>query len=410
MNFFFRNLLLENWQRKVIAIVTALVIWLLVNHSITLTRTIPNVGIRVINVPREKTIEGLQPNGLLGKRWTLTLTGKKSILQNLSSNDIEIVVDANGKGERWTEMINKKNLSSPNPDIDIIYGISEVGPSELSVQLIQLVTEQIPIILNSPIGEAPEGYRFIDISSEPLFQAVTGPENKIQELKNKGLSLTFNLDKINRDDLDALAGSQQPFSHKEIEFFVPINWKRISNPIRTGQAEEINDPQATFLHLNFLKEEWISLDSPLPIQIFYPLKSSRSVNPASYPLEPNALVQKQHGIPYLNLSLCIRHVSPLFLDIVHSQLSIVIIASPKDNHQLEWKVQLNDPLSLEDAFVKASLSQNIDKTHDSSLTQKEEFLRGRFQKYLRSMELILPDGQPLKLVAELGQRSIILRN
>ena len=77
-----KTIFVDNWQRKLIALLAALVIWLLVNYTITETRTIPNVPIRVLNVPKDKTIEGLQNGGLLSRKITLVLTGKKSVIEN----------------------------------------------------------------------------------------------------------------------------------------------------------------------------------------------------------------------------------------------------------------------------------------------------------------------------------------
>ena len=84
-----RRMFLHNWQRKLVAVLTAIVIWLFVNHSINETKTIFNVPIRIINLPPDKTIPGLLPNGMLSRRITLTLTGAKDVIEEMEPGDLE---------------------------------------------------------------------------------------------------------------------------------------------------------------------------------------------------------------------------------------------------------------------------------------------------------------------------------
>lgn len=88
-NFFFHN-----WKRKALALVSAAIVWLFVNQSITEVKTISNVPIRIINLPSDKTIQGLLPNGILSKRITLTLTGTKDVIEELEPGDVEVLLDA----------------------------------------------------------------------------------------------------------------------------------------------------------------------------------------------------------------------------------------------------------------------------------------------------------------------------
>ena len=71
------RLFFHNWQQKLVALIAALIIWLFVNHSIIDSKTIANIPVRVVNMPSDKTILGLMPNGVLSKRISLTLSGKK---------------------------------------------------------------------------------------------------------------------------------------------------------------------------------------------------------------------------------------------------------------------------------------------------------------------------------------------
>ncbi len=167
------NFFLENWQRKLIALISATVIWLLVNHSITSTRVIPNVPIRIVNLPSDKTVQGLLPNGLLSKRVTLTVSGSKDVVDQLEPGDLEIIIDASNKGDEWIVQVSKKNLVGLNPDIDLLRNITQVTHNEFIIKLSRLITDKIPVMILPPIGEPPQGYQFLDIWPQRLTHTVS---------------------------------------------------------------------------------------------------------------------------------------------------------------------------------------------------------------------------------------------
>ena len=65
------KLFIEHWPRKLVAIILAVITWLVVNHTLTSTRNISNVPVRIIHLPAGRTVEGMQPNGRLAKKVTL---------------------------------------------------------------------------------------------------------------------------------------------------------------------------------------------------------------------------------------------------------------------------------------------------------------------------------------------------
>ena len=106
------RLFIDNWVRKLISLILAMIIWMVVSHSMTTTKVVPNIAVRVINLQAHKTIEGMQANGILNKRVYLNITGNKAALDELSSKDLEVVIDAKDKSEEWIASITQKNLSS----------------------------------------------------------------------------------------------------------------------------------------------------------------------------------------------------------------------------------------------------------------------------------------------------------
>ena len=73
----------------------------------------------------------------------------------------------------------------------------------------KLVTDQIPIIISQPVGEAPRGYQFLDVWPYRLTLSVSGPEEVIKRIKVKEQRITFNLNDISKGQLDALSTHEQ---------------------------------------------------------------------------------------------------------------------------------------------------------------------------------------------------------
>ena len=151
------KIFVDHWPRKLVAILLAVIIWLVVNHTLTATRNISNVPVRIIHLPSGKTVEGMQANGRLAKKLTLTVVGNKALIDELAPSDLEIVIDAADKPDEWIVIVSKKNLISLNPEIDISGGISRVYHPNFVVRMTKLVTDQIPIVITQPIGETPRG-------------------------------------------------------------------------------------------------------------------------------------------------------------------------------------------------------------------------------------------------------------
>jgi hypothetical protein len=120
------KIFVEHWPRKLVSILLAVIIWLVVNHTLTATRNISNVPVRVVHLPPGKTVEGMQASGRLAKKLTLTVVGNKTLIDELTPSDLEIVIDAADKSDEWIITVSKKNLVSLNPEIDFSSGISRV--------------------------------------------------------------------------------------------------------------------------------------------------------------------------------------------------------------------------------------------------------------------------------------------
>lgn len=400
-NFFFHQ-----WQRKLVALLTALVIWIFVNHSITSSKTIPSVPIRVINLPTDKTIQGLLPNGFLGKRTALTVSGTKDVIDQLEPGDVEVILDVSNLPSDGIVQIAKKNLVSLNPNINLPKHITSIDHPEFVIKMSPILTKKIPIILHHPVGEAPKGYEFLDIWPIQLTQTVSGPQEQVLDLKNQRLELTFNLNDITKEQLDALL-ENNPYDD-EVNFPIPEQWKKINIPFSTRGPEPLNDPEAKNLQITFLRQQMLPIKNEMPLHVFYPLKYKDTINPETYGLASSAYIQIKNQLPILTIPLFTSNVSKLFLEIVKDNMEIDIVAAPQTEREyLEWSIDFIDDSHLEDMYVAFLMSHA--KTADlpqTTIRDKEKYFRNRFRLYLQRFNLHLSPQYKFDLESRLENGKI----
>jgi len=403
---FFHSLFFHNWQRKGLSVLLAIVIWLIVNHSLTTTKTISNVSVRVINVPQGKTVEGLQSSGILNERLTLVLVGNETILKNVTFNDIEVIIDASNKPEEWTTLISKKNLLSLNPEVDIAKGINRIVHQTLTLRTTKLVTETIPVVITQPIGEPPRGYQYLDVWPYSLNVTVSGPAETIKKLKSKKLKLTFNLNEINKQQLDFLETESQEKKGDVISYFVPDAWKQILIPSISSLPIDITDLHAKALRIDFVRYNLLSLDYPLPVTLFFPQESSAMLNPTNCTLAETGMLKKVSGLYLITEPLFVKGVSESFLQIVKNRIALVVtVAFEHGRPFLKWSVQFINPHELEDHYVSLILSNSSD-LQELQPKLREEYLRNRFRSYMHHFRLYTSEEAKLKLDIHLEDQTV----
>jgi hypothetical protein len=401
------RLFIDHWQRKLISLILAIIIWIMIEHSMTITKQIDGIPVRVTHLPQEKTIEGMQCNGILNKRISLTITGNKTAVEELAGKDLEVVIDATDKPDQWIAAISKKNLVSLKPEFDVSKMISKIYPFEMIIKQSKLVTEKIPITITHPIGKAPKGYQFLDIWPYQLCVTVNGSEEAIKRLKNRGPILTFNLSDISATELDTLTSKKSSNTGDAISFFVPNSWKKINLPFLSDTPIEIDDPQAKNLRIDFSRQEFLPIEIPLPVTVFFPPKHSYTINPETCALALNDFVAKKNGIQMITMPLYAQGVSRLFLETVKDMIQIVIVAAPKqEREKLLWNVQFMYPNELEDRYVAKVLSEYTEEISDVHPHLREDYLRNRFRSYMTRFRLYSTKQSKLLLNIELQGDSI----
>lgn len=395
------RLFLNNWQQKLVAVLSAIVVWFFISSTIIETKVIPSVPIRVVNIPPDSTILGLMPNGLLGKRITLTLSGTKDIIERLEPGDLEVVIDASIIDHNdWVLSLTKKNLVSLDPSIDLAQHIFSVKHSEYVIRLRRMVTEQIPITMLPPRGEPPSGYELLDVWPQHLIQTFSGAEEEIQVIRANGLELQFDLARIGKGELDLLANSEKGKKAEEITFFIPNSWKKIHIPCKPNLHEEINDPDANDLQIDFLRKQVLPISKPIPIRVFYPVEYSSKINPTTHPLRGNAQIKQLQGLFLFTPEVYVHDITQEFLDTIREHIEIVITAAPREEREfLDWSIEVINPHELEDVYVEKVFASHprAKDSNPSVVRRRSAMYRKRFREYMQKLQLYITPEQPLVL-------------
>lgn len=407
----FQRIFIDNWQRKAISAILAIIIWFLVNQSLTSSKTIGNIPVRIINIQPGKTISDLQANGILNKRVTLTLIGSKSVLDEMTPSDLEIVIDAQDKQGEWIATITKRNLISLNPELDIAKGISRVSNASVIIRLVKLVTDKIPVTVAHPAGESPKDYQYLDIWPYQFDLTVSGPEELIKRLKTKGVKLTLNLNDISKDDLDLIRTKKDSLRGDEVSFFVPDFWKKVMIPSLSDTPFEIDDPKAKELRIDFVRVALLPLTKPFPISLYFPIDSIHSLNAKTVSNASNELIKKMTGTDIFALPLYAKGVSQLFVRVVESMLQMMIVVEPAaEKPFLDWSVQFINPTLLENRYVSLMMTDaSNEEIRELQTSDKEEYLRNRFRNYMNRFQLYKVDDRKLELNITLEQSQVVIR-
>lgn len=404
-----KKLFIENWPRKVISFILAVIIWFVVGQSLTATKTLTGVAVRVINLPPDMTVEGMQSSGLMSKRTTVVLGGNKSQLEEITSNNVEITIDATGHDREWVEAITRKNLTPLSSDVTVS-GINRVSAKSVIVKPTKVYKEKIPVIITQPIGEAPRGYQFLDSWPYQLYLTVSGPEDEVKKLKTRGIKLTFNLSEISRTQLDDLKASQEGTRQDVVSYYVPNHWKTVFLPQISETPLEIDDPDAKYLRIDFVRSELIPLKTPVQIGLFFPLSINTQFNPNRVDIGPSPLIDTKNGLKVIAKPLYAKGVSELFLEVVRGYLEIQVIMGRKPhNDEYEWSSQFVNQRILEDRYVAILMADTSD--HEISNLQpqvREEYLRNRFRNYMNRFRLYSQDDKPFKIAITLQGNQVII--
>ncbi|MBM3195292.1 MAG: hypothetical protein FJZ62_00895 [Chlamydiae bacterium] len=393
MKQFLHDLFLENIPRKLVAILTAIIIFFFVNQSLTVTKVVNNVSIRLINVPSQKTVEGLLPNGYLIKKIALTLNGKKSALEELSSTDLEVVIDLTAKKESFTATITEKNLISLNPQIKIARDIRKVSTRQVFIQLLNLVAEKVPVYLLKPSGEAPKGYQFVDIHPHMVFVDVTGPDDLIKKLKGQGLVKVLSLSDISSEDLDGIASKTS--KNDVITYNVPLDQCYVYIPSLAPDKKFYFDPSSEKVKIDFLRTQSLFVETKIPVTFFIPSKHTKEIDVTQISIQESPSVTTFMDVKVLSPKIYAKNVSQPFLETVQSMMQLIVVPPLLLGQRPSWSIEFIGSKELEEKYVTRMIQESSARHNDQPEAIRRELYKARFRNYMNQMILTLEDGTPL---------------
>jgi hypothetical protein len=289
------NLFLANWQRKVISLVIAVIVWFVVSRSLITTKALPDVPIRIVNIPEGKTVQGLQKNGHLTKRLSLILIGNEEALNEISSSDFEVVIDASRLQSNGAATISKKNLVALSSGVDIQSAVSKVVHPPLAIQLRALLPEKLlplsstlPISLFFPLDSAlSEECQLLEseaIKKKGSCYTFAAP------LFVKGVSPSFL--KVVQDRMQLMIVVDQNSKKETLQWSVQfINTKELEERFVAIHMAEISDDELRLLPPR-LKEERLRARFQSYLSHFQLLKSATQPLALDIRLENNVITIK----------------------------------------------------------------------------------------------------------------------
>ena len=184
-----------------------------------------------------------------------------------------------------------------------------------------------------------------------------------------------------------------------VSYFVPNHWKEVSIPELSDTPIPINDPNAKYLRIDFVRVDLLPIKTPMPVDLFFLPKTSSVLNPSKAKLGINDTIKSQNGIKVFAKPLYAKGVSKLFLDVVQDYMEIEIIATPvQEGQSMQWSVQFIDPSSLENRYVDILMADvSNQELSDLHPQVREEYLRNRFRSYMNRFALYDENNKPLKL-------------
>lgn len=398
----------KNWPKKVLSILLAVIIWSLINKSLSTTKVISNIPVRVKNVPEKKALSQANLSHVLNKRAKVSLQGYKGSLDSLTAEDFEIVIDARDKPSQWSEKISKYHLRSTNPSVSL-QQVNQASAEPIDVKITQLVTKKIPIIVTRSMGSAPVGYEFLNIWPTRLYMSVSGPEEVLEKLEKRGYSFTYNLSNIPEAELNVLLHDTSETQEGIISYPIPDTYKQIFLPELSSAPLKINDPRAKELRVYLLKDEFLPFPGKLPISLHVAPEALAKATANQLKIKTSTLVTRQKGIPVFAKSLMVKGVSKHFLAVVKNNVRLLVSVNDKDMTSITTSLQFINPRILEDDFVSYCLQNKVCKHLESmSPLLADDYLRNRFKTYMATMQLFHDKEHKVELIPMVENSMVVL--
>lgn len=166
-----KDLLLRNWELKLLALFLALVLWiLLIPEEKTFAEKNLNINLELVNIPPEvEVVEN--PDTTIN----IKIRARKRIINQLGPENFLAELDLSKATVYQQEYPLETRMIKTPPEVEII----SVSPSYVHVKLEKTKRVEMEVV-PSLIGRPAEGYRIVKVEVTPAKVMVSGPESKIK--------------------------------------------------------------------------------------------------------------------------------------------------------------------------------------------------------------------------------------
>lgn len=175
---------------KIIAVVFAIILWLVVVNiqNPASTRTFSNIPVTIIN--EESVLDGDHVYTIKsGKTASISVAGTRSVLGNLSSSDFEAVADFSALSLTNAAPITV-TLSSDKARYESQIDIT-LKTTSMVINVEELVTNEFPVQIHY-LGTKPDDLVIDKIDIQPETITVSAPESVSSSLASVGVMVNYN--------------------------------------------------------------------------------------------------------------------------------------------------------------------------------------------------------------------------
>jgi len=392
-----KRIFIDNWQRKIFSAVLAMIVWMIVNHSLTTHKQFSNIPVKIYNLPKGKTVEGLQDNGYLNENIDITIKGNQKYLEKITKADLEIAIDAAKHDTSKIQSITKFDIPYYINNREAHKAIKDIKAPDFKIEYSNLITETIPIYISPPIGDAPEGFVFLDVVPNKISIRVQGTKKQLHELKKRKHKLHLNLNDITKEVLSNEMKQDHFESSGEVTYFVPDKWKIIDLPELGRHCVPINDPRAEKLHMTFMPSSLHRIDHDIPITLFFPEHIQQSIENRNLHFADNEFIYNKGGHAFIKGPFYVKDVNAAFVDVVKKSFYVTVYFSSSQFSQFYWNTQFLYPTQLEQKYISRLVHKS--PYSNMSLPKKDvkKLIKGRFKGFMNNFRLYDKYGQKLRL-------------
>ena len=181
-----RNLLVRNWELKLLSLVLAFILWLsLIPEEKTLSEKTLTIPLETLNIPADiELVEKPDPT------VDVTIRAPNRMINEISAANVFAKLNLSAASVFQQEYPLNETMISIPPGAEVI----RISPTKVKLKL-ERTQEVLLDIIPTIIGQAKEGYGISKIEITPPRVLVKGPESKIRE-KDKVSTSPINISEL----------------------------------------------------------------------------------------------------------------------------------------------------------------------------------------------------------------------